>query len=328
MGSCKYKKILIIREGAIGDVVHTTNIYRSIKNYDPDVQIDYVTSKVPAQLLVNDSRLNNVYIFENKDYSFLTKLGLKLRKEKYDLLINLQVSLRYRYFEWLIGAKETILYKKTPRFHAVENFYDTARQKIPELVNPKNLELEIPKDVLEKVKSDIPLDRKIVVLNTQTSLTRHGRKWPFEYYKDLAFKLIEKYNCTILITGSKDDISELECYKNLHPNIIVTAGKYNILESAALYSLADVVLSSDTGPLHIATAVKKPYCIGLYGAAAVSRTGPWGENHFAIAADLSCVPCSLRKCKLKNEYDNIINPCMLAIKPEHVMRIIIDNDLL
>ena len=328
MGSCKYKKILIIREGAIGDVVHTTNIYRSIKNYDPDVKIDYVTSKVPAQLLINDSRLNKVYIFENKSYSFLTQLGLKLRKEKYDLLINLQSSLRYRYFEMIIGAKETVLYKKSSRFHAVENFCDTARQKIPELVNPKDLELEIPLEVLEKVKGEIPQDKKIVVLNTQTSLTRHGRKWPFEYYKDLAFNLIEKYDCYILITGSKDDIDELECYKNLHPNIIVTAGKYNILESAALYSLAEVVLSSDTGPLHIATAVKKPYCIGLYGAAVVGRTGPWGENHFAIAADLSCVPCGLRKCKLKNEYDNIINPCMLAIKPEHVMRIIIDNDLL
>ena len=126
MGSCKYKKILIIREGAIGDVVHTTNIYRSIKNYDPDVKIDYVTSKVPAQLLINDSRLNKVYIFENKSYSFLTQLGLKLRKEKYDLLINLQSSLRYRYFEMIIGAKETVLYKKSSRFHAVENFYDTA----------------------------------------------------------------------------------------------------------------------------------------------------------------------------------------------------------
>ena len=328
MGSCKYKKILIIREGAIGDVVHTTNIYRSIKNYDPDIKIDYVTSKVPAQLLVNDSRLNKVYIFENRSYSFLTQLGLKLRKEKYDLIINLQPSLRFKFFCFLINSKEVVIYKKSYKFHAVENFYDTAKKKIPELINPKNLELVIPEDVINVIKKDIPQDKKIVILNTQTSLTRHGRKWPFEYFKELAFKLIDRYDCYILITGSKDDLQEVECYKNLHPNIIVTAGKYNILESAALFSLADIVISSDTGPLHIATAVKKPYCIGLYGAAAVGRTGPWGENHFAIAADLSCVPCDLRKCKLKNEYNNVINPCMLAIKPEHVMRIIIDNDLL
>ncbi|MBS4759693.1 MAG: glycosyltransferase family 9 protein [Clostridium sp.] len=328
MGKSKYKKILIIREGAIGDVVHTTNIFRSLKNYDSDIQIDYVTSKVPSQLLVNDSRLRKVYVFESKDYSFLTKLGLELRKEKYDLVINLQSSLRFRYFCMLINGKETILYKKSYRFHAVENFYDTARQKIPELVNPKNLELEIPDFVLDKIKEEIPTDKKIVILNTQTSLTRHGRKWSFESFKQLAFDILERYNCYILIPGSKDDIDEVKCYEGLHPNIIVTAGKFNILESAALFSLANVFVSSDTGPLHIATAVKKPYCIGLYGAAAVGRTGPWGENHFAIAADLPCIPCGLRKCKLDGEKKNLLNPCMTAIKPEHVMRIIIDNDLL
>ena len=111
-------------------------------------------------------------------------------------------------------------------------------------------------------------------------------------------------------------------------DIVVTAGKYSILESAALFSLADVVVSSDTGPLHIATAVKKPFCIGLYGAASVGRTGPWGVNHFAVSADLDCIPCDRRKCKIKEYRVKEINPCLMAIKPEHILRVIKDNDLL
>lgn len=324
----KYQKILIIRQGAIGDVVHTSNIFRSIKNYNPGAKIDYLTGKIPAQLLENDSRLNNVYKLEGKNYAYLTKLGLELRKEKYDLIINLQPSLRFRYLAFLIGAKSQVLYKKTFRFHAVENFFETAKKKIKELENPQNLELEIPQEVIDKVKADFSFDKKIVILNTQTSVTRHGRKWPKEYYKELALDLIDQYDCLIVISGSKEDIEEVKFFENLHQDIVVTAGKYSILESAALFSLANIVVSSDTGPLHIATAVKKPFCIGLYGAASAGRTGPWGMNHFAISADLDCIPCDRRKCKLKEYRGKDINPCLMAIKPEHIMRVIKDNDLL
>ncbi len=324
----RYKKILILRQGAIGDVVHTTNIFRSIKTKHPEVEIDYLTGKVPYMLLEHDTRLNRVIKLEGKDYKYLTKLGLELRKEKYDLLINLQPSLRYQYLAFLINPKATVTYKKSFRYHAVENFWQTAKKKFHDIENFDNLELQIPEDVREKVKAEIGTDKKTVVLNTQTSLTRQGRKWSYEYFKELAFSLIDRYDCTILISGSKDDIEETKAYENLHPNIQVIAGKFNILESAAVFSLADVVVSSDTGPLHIATAVNKPFCIGLYGAASAGRTGPWGVNHFAVSADLPCIPCDRRKCKFKDETGTGINPCMEAIKPEHVLRVIIDNDLL
>lgn len=324
----KYQRILIIRQGAIGDVVHTSNIFRSIKNYNPEAKIDYVTGKVPAQLIEHDSRLNHVYVLEGKNYGYLTKLGLELRKQKYDLVINLQPSIRFRYLAFLAGAKSQVIYKKTFRLHAVENFFETAKKKIKELENPQNLELELPQEVVDKVRADFPSDKKIVILNTQTSAARHGRKWPMEYFKELALDLIDQYGCLIVIPGSKEDIKEVKVFENLHPDIVVTAGKYSILESAALFSLADVVVSGDTGPLHIATAVKKPFCIGLYGAASVGRTGPWGMNHFAVSADLDCIPCDRRKCKIKEYNGKDVNPCLIAIKPEHILRVIKDNDLL
>ena len=326
--STQYKKILIIRQGAIGDVVHTTNIFRAIKEKYPEVQIDYLTGKVPAQLIEHDTRLNRVIKLEDKSYKYLTKLGLELRKEKYDLIINLQPSLRYQYIAFLINSKDTVVYKKSFKYHAVENFLYTAKEKFKDIDNFDNLELQIPEDLREKIKRDIGTDKKIVILNTQTSLTRQGRKWPYEYFKELAFSLIDRYDCRVLIPGSKEDAEAVKKYENLHPDIQVIAGRYNILESAAVFSLANVFVSSDTGPLHIATAVKKPFCIGLYGAASVSRTGHWGVNHFAISADLPCIPCDRRKCKFKDKENTGINPCMAAIKPEHVLRVIIDNDLL
>jgi ADP-heptose:LPS heptosyltransferase len=322
------KRVLIIRQGAIGDVVHTTNVFRSIKESYPDAKIDYLVGKVPAELLRNDDRLNDVILLNDKSYSYLYKLGLELRKNSYDLIINLQPSLRFKFLSFVVMPKKVVNYHKTFKLHAVENFFRTAKKVIKNIENPNDLKLQIPQDVIEKVKNEIPLDKKLVILNTETSLARQGRKWPSKYYKELALALIEEYDCNVLVSGAKDEIECTKVYENVHENLKVIAGKYSILESAAIFSLCDLFISGDTGPLHIASALEKPYCIGLYGAMPVERTGPWGINHFALSADLSCIPCNRRKCSIK-EYENAdTTPCMYAIKPEHVLRVIKDNDLL
>ena len=323
------KKILIIREGAIGDVVHTTNMFRAIKDKYPDTKIDYVTGKAASALIEHDSRLNRVFVLEGKDYKYLIKLASTLKKEKYDLVINLQTSVRFKFFAALIHAKKLVTYKKDFSFHAVENFFYTAKQVFKDIENHNDLILEIPPEVTEKVKQDLPADKKIVILNTEVSKTRQGRKWPEKYFKELALKLIEEYDCIILIPGSKEDFEVVKDYENWHENVRVIAGKYSILESAAVSSLSNVFVSGDTGPLHIASAVQKPYCIGLYGAAPIGRTGPWGTNHFALSADLDCIPCNKRKCSQKHDDSQTeTDPCMYLIEPIHVFSVIKDNDLL
>ena len=323
------KKILIIREGAIGDVVHSTNLYRCIKEKHPAIKIDYVTSKAPSLLISNDSRLNRVFVLEGKKYSYLIKLASKLRKEKYDIVINLQTSIRFKVFAALIFGKKLVTYKKDFFLFAVENFLNTAKPVFKDIENHNDLILELPHEIIEKVKKDIPTDKKLVILNTEVSKTRQGRKWPAKYFKELALKLIEEFDCNILIPGSKEDFEVVKDFENWHENVKVIAGKYSILESAAVFSLCNVFVSGDTGPLHIASALKKPYCIGLYGAAPIERTGPWGTNHFAISADLECIPCNRRKCSQKHEnYQTETDPCMYLIEPKHIFSVIKDNDLL
>lgn len=322
------EKILIIRQGAIGDVVHTTNVFRSIKEIYPDSKIDYLTGALPAELLKNDSRLNRVIVLEGKNYSYLTKLAFGFQKEKYDLIINLQPSFRFKFLSLFSMPKKIVTYKKTFKLHAVENFFRTAKKVFKDIENPNDLKLEIPVEIIEKVKSQIPQDKKLVVINTQTGPVRHGRKWSMKFFKELALEILEEHDCNILVAGSSEDVEKVKCFENLHPNIHVIAGKFTLLESAAAFSLCDVFISGDTGPLHIASAVDGPYCIGLYGAMPVQRTGPWGINHFAVSADLSCIPCNRRKCQIKEYEDTDTNPCMTAITPEHIMRIIKDNDLL
>jgi len=319
------KKILIIRFGAIGDLLHSSEIFRSIKRKHPDIEIHYLTTKMPSQIIEHDCDIDKIILLESKKYKYLFELSKKLKKERYDLIINLQNSNRAKFLAFLIFAKKTVTYKKTFKLHAVENFWQTAHKVFKDIELRHELELKIPQETIDKIKTYIPVDKKIVTINIFTSPTRQGRKWRKEYFKELALKLIDKYNCSVVFSGAPDEAEELKDFENLSPNIIILAGKLSLMESCALYSISDVMISSDTGPLHLATGCEKPVCIGLFGAAPISRTGVWGEKHYAISADLPCIACNRRKCKIKKgQY----NPCMDAIKPETIFELIEKENLL
>ena len=322
------KQILIIRNGAIGDVVHTTALFRAIKKAYPFIEIDYATSHITSTLLKSDKDLREVFVFEDYSYKYLLSLAQKIKNKNYDLIINLQPQLKFNVFCLITGVK-TLTYKKDFRLHAVENFYETAKKTLPAIELPTQLELynyEAHKTYLMQKLEEMTL-RKNVIFNMSATPKRQGRKWPLEYFKELALMLINEYNCNIILTGGKEDKPLTAELLGLHENIYDYAGKYTLPESAAIYSMCDLFISGDTGPLHIASACKKPVCIGLYGAMPISRTGVWGEKHYCLCAKDSypCIPCNRRICKLKNSQ---YNPCLYALKPKVVFDLIKEENLL
>lgn len=313
------QKILIFRFGAIGDVVHSTALYRAIKRVQPEAQIHYLTFKTPSALILNDSDLEKVWICESKSYKYLLTLGRELKRENFDLVINLQPSVRTRIFTHFIGGKKTHIYKKTFKLHAVENFLITAKPSFKELVPDRELKLYIDETVRERVSKLVSSDKKVIGFNVGANFTRQGRRWPINHWVELAKLLLDRYKCEIILTGSSDDedqtgeLSQIEGVKSF-------CGKLSLTESAALLSACDFVISGDTGPLHIATAVGTTV-IGLYGSMPVNRTGPWGEKHFALTSDMKCIPCNRRKCKhVKN--GNLYTPCMECLLPERILSVV------
>lgn len=319
-------KILIIRFGALGDVVHSSGLFRSIKKAYPDVKIQYLCFKAPSMLIQNDPDIDKVWILENKSYKYIYKIAKKIKKEGIDLILNLQPSIRTKILSLLTGAKKSILYKKTFKLHAVENFWKTALPIYEKLEPPNKLKLYLPQGTKEHAKTLVKTDKPLVAFNMGTSITRQGRKWPIEYWQKLAQIMLEKYDCEIILTGSNEDRELAEQLTPISPRIKSFCGELNITQSAGMLSLCKLTISSDTGPLHIGTAVGST-CIGIYGAAPISRTGPYGDKHFAINSERKCVPCNRRKCKLiKNKLAD--TPCILDIKPENILNIVDTNKLM
>ena len=322
------KRILIIRNGAIGDVVHTTALFRAIKKAYPHIKIDYATSYVTAPLLKGDEDLNEVFIFEDYSYKYFLSLLPKIKNKKYDLIINLQPQLKFNLLCTLTGVK-TVKYKKDFKKHAVENFFDTAKNVLPVIELPAELKIRISEKGKQYVLNTFPEIQacKNVVFNMSATPQRQGRKWQTDYFKELAIRLINEYNCNIILTGSAEDKELTEQLINIHEHIYDFAGKFTLTESAALYSMCDLFISGDTGPLHIASACGKPVCIGMYGSMPIQRTGVWGVKHYSISAEekLTCIPCNRRICKLENSQ---YNPCLKALKPDAIFNLIKEENLI
>ena len=315
-------KILIIRAGAIGDVVHTTNLFRSIKQAYPEISIHYLTSELIKPLLIEDPDIEKVHTINPKFKlfsSYTKELAKTLKKEKYDLVINLQPSFKIKGLIFLAGIKKQLVYKKNFKMHAVTNFWYTGLKAFPNMKEIDALKLYLPKENINNAKNRVKdLAKPIVIINAGGVLAkRQGRTYPVEQWVELGNKIQEKYNGTVILNGAKED-KEILAPLNKIQNSINYIGELSLIDSCAVIGEADLMLSGDSGPLHIATALGVN-SIGLYGSMPAERTGCYSSGTDVISKK-ECVPCNRRKCKFLKGTNKIYTPCMEEISIDEILK--------
>lgn len=315
MRNNEIKKILIIRTGAIGDVVHTTALFRAIKKSYPQIEIHYMTSELIKPLLIEDTDIEKVLTINPKFKmfsSYTKEIANILKQENYDAAINLQPSLKIRYLIYLAGIKKQTSYKKDFKIHAVTNFWKTGLKFFPEIKEEKELKLYLPKDAIEYAKEKTKdLKRPLITINAGGVMSkRQGRTYPVKKWVELGNKLQEKYNGTIILNGAIED-KEILSPLNTIKNSINYIGELSLINSCAVIGESDIMISGDSGPLHIATALGVK-SIGLYGSMNEKRTGCYSSG-INIVSKKSCVPCNRRKCKYLKKSKEIYAPCMEEI---------------
>jgi len=320
-------KILMIRLGAIGDIIHTIATYDLLFNNINNVLIDYLTSPPMEELLNNDIRLNKIIPLTEYSYKGFYKTAQKLSSSNYDLILNLQPSIKTKFFNLLINKKLSLNYKKywpnhySKHIHAVENFLNTLNTIIPNPTPPEKLELYLNKHVLlwaqNKLRTENANENLIGII-PGVSNNKRGRLWPKEYWKDLLDYLCNQKKFNIVILGGlNEQVLGTELQEINKTKIHNYCGKLNIMQTACILSLCQLVIGGDTGPTHIATAVG-PTVIGLYGATAPKRTGLYGKKHKIIYSSNECLFCEKKTCP------NIIpkelyTPCMLKLTVNKVI---------
>ena len=322
-------RILIIHTAFIGDIVLSTPLIKKIKDTYPDSDITYVTTPSGEAILKNNPHLNNIIVYdkrgEHKGISGVWQLGKRLRYENFNMVITPHRYLRSSMLSWLSRSPirkgydiasgsclftEKIKYDRTK--HEVEKLLSFVA---PE--NKKRYEIELYPGKKEKMKGDnlwkenLLEDKKVVVLAPGSKW--FTKQWPVEYFNKLAESLKKLSNARLIVVGGKDEIN-LPIEKE---NIIDMRGKTSLLELADILSRADVVVTNDSSPIHIASAFKKPRIFALFGPT-IEKFGffPWSLNSKVFQVDgLKCRPCGIhggKSCPEKHF------KCMRDILPEEV----------
>lgn len=328
----KSKKILVLRFGALGDIVHTTIIPQAIKAAYPDYEIHYCCEERYIGVLENNPDIDKIIEFDHKrkkDFSYNLETALKLRHEHYDVVFNLTNSFRNNFMTFIANPQEKFGKVPMGHKHVVDAFFLSAQQAFPKLKKPKNLRLGLDTQILEKMKAKFEnYPRPFIIFSPggETDSNRQGRAWPAKNWVGLGRLLKQIYGGTIFISGAA---SENEYHRTIADKLegsVLCSGKFEIAESMCLFSLCDLFISGDSGPLHIASGLGVN-TLGIYGSTNPENVRPYGAHGYYVEPGIKCKFCWQKECKHLKKGKKY-TPCIKSIKPEHILEVINSKKLL
>jgi len=308
----KLKKVLIIRLNAMGDVILTLPVVMAVKNSYPDAVVDFATRKAYAPLFDQFPAVDTVFAFDTS----MRELIKALRAQKYDTVIDLQKNPRSIILTASINPKNVVSYPKR-RFtrelivrqsmlrldagHTVDAYLKALKRlKISPVSRRPRVELqpEIAKFGEEFIKN-AGFTGKIIGLCPGSK--HEEKKWP--RYQELAELLIKDSNTGAIVFNGPAD--EFDPNLNIASDRVVAAQKLGIEKIAGIMSRCDLVVTNDSGLMHLAVALSVPV-VAIFGPTHPSLGfSPLGDWDKIICDNVKCSPCSLhgeKKCKMPRKY--------------------------
>ena len=262
-------KVLVIRFSSIGDIVLTTPIVRCLKQQRPEIDVHYLTKSAYGTLLVNDPYIDRLHFFQDD----LGPVIEELKKEKFDCVIDLHNNLRtlrvkkalnvLSYSFPKLNLKKWLLTNfkidVMPDKSIVERYFETVR--LLDVHNDgKGLDYFLPEDK-KLANNDFPMSHWGGYVGCVIGGSYNTKKLPIEQWKK--FCEVVPYP-VILLGGPEDRYDGSEIAEQDTIKIYNSCGKFSINESAELVKHARVIVSNDTGLMHVAAAFQKPI-ISLWG---------------------------------------------------------------
>ncbi len=336
--------ILIVKLSSLGDVIHALPALNALRKGYPKSHITWLVEDYASQIVLDHPSVDKVLVSARKNWIqeiSPTRKSVRtlrevlsfvkaLRQRNYDLVIDLQGLLKSGIMVGLSGGKRRVGYSRTremsylftnekippfdPERHAIERYLHLVRS-----VGAKegNLEYGIRIDESHRVRVEALLrDHEILTEDSFVLISPHAHwetnLWDTDRFSRLCDKLIERYPVKIVFTGTSGERGYVKrILDSMRYPAFDLAGKTDLKEMAYLCSKANLMISTDTGTMHLAAAMGLPV-VALFGPTAPWRTGPYGNGHSIVRKDFDCSPCFKRRCESKK--------CMQAIDIEEVLK--------
>jgi len=318
------RRILLVKPSALGDVVHALPVVATVARRYPRIPLDWLVEEEAAPLVEGHPAVAALVVSGRRRWLRQLRRPAEvpatlreirdwvagLRRRRYDAVLDLQGLLKSALYVVAAGAPVRVgladaregagrvLTHRVPvppqPVHAVERYLALAaavdaREAVRDFTIPLGPD---DLDAARRVLADVPRPR--VVLHPAA---RWGTKlWEAERWRTLAASLAEE-GAGIVVTGSQADMEMAAAIcDGLQPAPRSLAGRLSLKTLAAVLRSADLMITVDSGPMHIAAALGTPV-VALFGPTDPARTGPLGPGR-VLRQPLPCSPCLQRTCRI------------------------------
>jgi heptosyltransferase-2 len=335
----KVDRILIIRFSSLGDIVLTTPVIEALKVEFPESRIYFLTKARYGELLKADPRIFTVIEFDpqgkHKGVGGFLKLISELRSHDFDLLVDLHGNIRSFLVRHLIPCRKKLKYRKkrmtrllmvyckfirTEPIHTVDSYLEVLNRlqiktgkRIPQ-VFPHHNDIEFTENFLLEhgVKKDD------ILLGVHPGARWDTKRWDHEKFAQVCQALIDSLGVKVILIGEGREEEVVGKIKSSLPAMnVISAVDFPLGRLTALIARCDCLVSNDSGPMHLASALGVPV-VAIFGPTHPKLGfAPLGPKSVALCTDAECSPCSLhgeKKCSKESR------TCMDLIEPEMVIK--------
>jgi len=317
--------LLIVKLSAVGDVIHTLPSLAALRKLYPEAHITWLVEEAASDLIAGHPYLDRVLVSKRK--TWFRNLGsgkeigrtLKemktfledLRDRPYDIVIDFHGLLKSAFLVFLSRGKRKLGYDSLQElsgwFYNEKVFEDMDKHAVPRYLDfvshlggdRENPEFHVPVSGENRIRVDRLLGERGIgpgdpFIAVNPVAYWDTKLWETEKFGELCRRISGELGTPVVLTGSRGD-GILREISDRCPDAVNLAGETTLRDLAALYGRAALVVTTDSGPMHLAAAMGTP-AVALFGPTDPKRTGPFGENHVVIRKDLPCSPCLLKKC--------------------------------
>lgn len=292
------ESICILRLSAIGDTCHVLAVVRSIQDTWPDTKITWIIGRVEAMLLGHIPGIEFIIFNKSAGVSEYLRLRSKMKNRRFDVLLHMQVAFRANLASAAISADRRIGYDHA-RAKDLHGLF--INERIPAVDEQHVLDglwsfvtlLGVPSTA---PRWDIPLtseelayaiqqvDPQRLTLCISPVSSHKFRNWRIDGYAKVADHAANRHDMQVILTGGRGEF-ELEfnaaVAAAMQTEVMNLTGKDTLTRLAALLGRCDLLLSPDTGPMHIATAMGTDV-LGLHAASNPRRSGPYNSLQWCV----------------------------------------------
>lgn len=319
MDRTKIKRILFITLSNLGDAILTMPVLDALSKNFPYAKIDVFSSPSVRGIFEKDKRVSKVFLYDKHSILFdKYRLLKKLKGLRYNLIVDLKntmipIMLMPPYRTAVFRKIKKPIHKKEEhllRIRQLEVKTEDARFNITVGNKDREKALELLKNYTK--------EGKYIVVNAGAK--SHIKRWPVENFSQISGRIIKELQLGVVLIGKDDGLENLDSDRavinklldGMNGEALDLVGKTNIGELAYIIKSAKALITNDSAPLHIGSAVNTP-TLAIFGPTDENKYGPLSDQSVVLRKKLHCTPCEKAQCRYNYE-------CLKTITVEDVFK--------